>query len=58
MGSHFPLSYGCQAAGPEAVSEALDELGQDALDKNVRAALASTIASALAERGVIQIEGI
>jgi hypothetical protein len=51
------LSHGCLAVGSEVAAELFQELGRDALDKNVRDALATTIASGLAERGVIRLIG-
>jgi hypothetical protein len=57
MAAHFALSYGCLTAGPEQVRDALGELGSDALDTHVRAALHSTIAPALAARGLLYLVG-
>jgi hypothetical protein len=51
------LSHGCLAVGPEMRAELFDELGTDALDKRVRNALATTVASRLAERGLIRLIG-
>jgi hypothetical protein len=53
----FALSYGCDAAGREAVQATFVELGGDALDWYVRRALHSTLAPELAKRGTIRLVG-
>jgi len=57
MVAHYALSHGGSAAGLDQVRDALDELGSDALDWYVRKALHSTIAPALASRGLIRLVG-
>ena len=46
-----------ERVGEVAILETLKELGPESLDENVRAALYETIAPALAERGVIRLQG-